>query len=94
MFCSRLQVPLLLPINGLRRNSDAMKTNAGIKKTPQHLHIINTVAQNINYAFAICKTFNCLPTFMNAAIALSKCCCWCAALNCTRIRACPFATTG
>lgn len=40
------------------------------------------------------NTPNSFPTFVNAAIALSRCCCSCAALNCTRIRAKPFATTG
>ena len=45
---------------------------------------------DINYLI----TSSCLPIFVNASMALSKCLCSCAALNCTLILAWPLATTG
>ena len=40
------------------------------------------------------STFSFFPILVNAEIAFSKCFCSCAALNCTRMRAWPFGTTG
>ncbi len=94
--------------NGTITNKEVLKDYFGrtLQKYPdlkfELLHILKRVNSLVLfYKYIVftgisrdCNTSNSLPTFINAAMALSRCCCVCAALSCTRILAFPFGTTG
>ena len=57
--------------------------------------LISSTAHLLNSSvLQLLSTPNSLPTFANAAKALSSCSLVCAAESCTRMRACPCGTTG
>lgn len=80
-------------------NDLLMSINGEQKMLVGHIPPAFSVSQSglcplISSTAQLLSTPNSLPTFANAAKALSSCSLVCAAESCTRMRACPCGTTG